>query len=533
VATSTNRLRLRLRRGKPAHHLIGEAAAGPVSRRSLIRGGTVAGLSAPLAGLVLAARGSRSPGSASAGRSGAAAPDPREQTLAAQQASSPLPISGGGTGQTTAEAAFNALAPMTTTGDMVYDSSAAVAARLPIGAPSAHLMALSTGVPGWVSAVVNVMAYGAKGNGTTDDTTAIQNAVNAVSGGVVFVPPGTYPISKTITVPWNNTLIGSGVGTVLKFTATGDCLRMSNPTTPSQNYATQEDLSGGVRDLMIDGASAGTTAPSSGLHIGDGLGYWLSHLFIRNFTAAGSVGLHLDNSVSWTEKLRAYGIMLSNNATCCLIEQSTGTSSFEYCHLDAHCYLASGQSAVVVQGGAQWDGAMTLAGNVQDGATAYLTITGSSSGGAFSKIYDAQFWLRAETGGTITSPPQTINFGSASNVIQNCYGYMEFSGTWTASNAVPANLGNFRGIINGDTALQAAQGQGSVGTPALPATGVAYTNTFLANAAAYVSGGTVTSIVVNGVTTGLTSGTFLLPPGATITLNYTVAPSWKWVRAAT
>ena len=41
-----------------------------------------------------------------------------------------------------------------------------------------------------------------------------------------------------------------------------------------------------------------------------------------------------------------------------------------------------------------------------------------------------------------------------------------------------------------------------------------------------VSGGTVTVIAVNGVTTGLTSGTFTVPVGGSITITYSVAPSF-------
>lgn len=40
-----------------------------------------------------------------------------------------------------------------------------------------------------------------------------------------------------------------------------------------------------------------------------------------------------------------------------------------------------------------------------------------------------------------------------------------------------------------------------------------------------VAGGTVTVIVVNGITTNATSGTFLLEPGWTIALTYSVAPT--------
>jgi hypothetical protein len=187
-------------RARLADRVVGDATPGRVSRRDLIRGGTVVGLSAPLAGSIVAAGGGGgSAGSAKARGSGALRLD---SAVVAQ--STPLPISGGGTGQTTAEAAFNALAPLTAKGDMVYDSASAFAARLPIGTASQNLVALSSGVPGWVNAVVNVQAYGATGNGSTDDTAAIQAALNHTpQGGTCFFPmPGSYyKISASLTIP--------------------------------------------------------------------------------------------------------------------------------------------------------------------------------------------------------------------------------------------------------------------------------------------------------------------------------------------
>lgn len=54
----------------------------------------------------------------------------------------------------------------------------------------------------------SVTEYGAKGDGTTDDSTAIQNAVN--NGGIILFPPGLYVISTRIALVSNSILIGYG-----------------------------------------------------------------------------------------------------------------------------------------------------------------------------------------------------------------------------------------------------------------------------------------------------------------------------------
>lgn len=65
-----------------------------------------------------------------------------------------------------------------------------------------------------VVAVTTPQEYGAKGDGTTDDSTAFQNAMNAVynsggfGGGVVYVPSGNYAFYTNITIPTGVTLHG-------------------------------------------------------------------------------------------------------------------------------------------------------------------------------------------------------------------------------------------------------------------------------------------------------------------------------------
>jgi hypothetical protein len=67
--------------------------------------------------------------------------------------------------------------------------------------------------------VFDVKAYGAVGNGTTDDRASIQAALDAAvaaGGGTVHLPRGTYKLTNKITLGSNITLQGEGPQSVLK-----------------------------------------------------------------------------------------------------------------------------------------------------------------------------------------------------------------------------------------------------------------------------------------------------------------------------
>lgn len=57
---------------------------------------------------------------------------------------------------------------------------------------------------------VSIKDFGATGNGTTDDTTAVQAAINSLTAGVVVFPAGTYIISAKIILKSNVSLTGLG-----------------------------------------------------------------------------------------------------------------------------------------------------------------------------------------------------------------------------------------------------------------------------------------------------------------------------------
>ncbi len=65
---------------------------------------------------------------------------------------------------------------------------------------------------------INIMAYGAVGDGETDDTEAIQDALdaaNAAGGGTVLIPTGSFVFTSQLTVYTNTTFTGEGSGSIL------------------------------------------------------------------------------------------------------------------------------------------------------------------------------------------------------------------------------------------------------------------------------------------------------------------------------
>jgi|HubBroStandDraft_2_1064218.scaffolds.fasta_scaffold01875_10 hypothetical protein len=70
-------------------------------------------------------------------------------------------------------------------------------------------------------------------------------------------------------------------------------------------------------------------------------------------------------------------------------------------------------------------------------------------------------------------------------------------------------------------------------TPAVPASGTPQNNTSGVPVVVTLSGGTITAVAISGVTQSVNgsntiAGSFVVPAGGSITLTYSVAPTWVW-----
>ncbi len=83
-----------------------------------------------------------------------------------------LPLANGGTNAATAAAAFGNLSPLTTTGDLIYEASPGVAARLGVGT-AGQVLSVVAGLPAWSAASAGTVTSVALADGSTTPIFAI------------------------------------------------------------------------------------------------------------------------------------------------------------------------------------------------------------------------------------------------------------------------------------------------------------------------------------------------------------------------
>lgn len=158
--------------------------------------------------------------------------------------------------------------------------------------------------------------YGAAGDGSTDDTAAIQAAIDAIEGeggGIVWIPEGVYKVNTTLqigAVTGNTILTGAGKGaTILKTShISNDILQLGDGST------TRDDIS--VRDIAFDSSVTRTGGAAISLDKVEKTSVD-SVRFINQYdnisTAASNSTIHINNlTITDTVATNGTGITLSH-----------------------------------------------------------------------------------------------------------------------------------------------------------------------------------------------------------------------------
>ena len=222
-----------------------------------------------------------------------------------------LPIAAGGTGQTTASAAFNALSPITTTGDLIIGNGTNSATRLAIGT-NGYVLTSNGTTAVWSASTGGVSSFSAGSTGLTPNT-ATTGAITL--GGILAAASGGTGQSSYTT---GDLLYASGSTAIGKLSAVASgSVLVSNGTGVAPSYSSSPTLSGTVTSAYYIANGSISSAASTGAYSYGTLGYTDTNIF-----------------TSYTSSVNGYNQMVLQNtssgaaaSTNFIVSNNNGSSS--------------------------------------------------------------------------------------------------------------------------------------------------------------------------------------------------------------
>jgi hypothetical protein len=287
-------------------------------------------------------------------------------------------------------------------------------------------------------------------------------------------------------------------------TTGGDLVCISSTVAPPASPG------GGWTNMTLDDSMwTGTPGALVLLHFGDITDYEIDHVRFR--VTHGNYALHLDNRFHWTE--RHHGRRWYDGCFMAVVFDvanqlgigagaTAATADASFAGYDCYDAMASCTYGFVINSGANVYGARWMArGNFGDGDIAGVYLNGEGPAGFGNEGHASQIntsellWDMECAAGPIT--PQNILFGAASNVIQDCYGVINFAAAgnnWSPSN-YPGGGSFFGPIKPGANAADALPGLARLRTTMLLGGGL---TTRTSGAAAALSNGSTISTASPG-----------------------------------
>jgi hypothetical protein len=200
--------------------------------------------------------------------------------------------------------------------------------------------------------VFSVVSFGAKGDGSTDDTTAIMSAINAAQanqgGGVVSFPTGVYAVSAPLVVTGSDiylqgtqglaTMGGAGnnddSGTTIKPLSSWARGSAAQPACILFDASAKSINRGGVERVNIDGGNLSSSVVMHGIATYGSVGAWsATGCIVSSISSNSSIGI---NQITGSSGTTAQGSSTVRN-----LVQSVGGGGFNLAPGDAtieHCH---------------------------------------------------------------------------------------------------------------------------------------------------------------------------------------------------
>lgn len=347
-------------------------------------------------------------------------------------------------------------------------------------------MATNACATGWIDTdkvtAINVLTFGAKGDGVTDDTACLQAALNAVpsTGGTVFIPAGTYLVSTALTPKANTMMIGAGAATVLKKNAAIAILLISNNSCS-------------IRDLVVEGVKASFTSAGNWSITG-------SDCFISNCVSqnAGGQGMNFSNAVRFR---LAHSLITGCNGHGILVQQNSTDGVITGCVVDATGATTSTTDAISLdnQGAGKQVKNITITGN-------RLT-PGGSNGFAIETLLSSG-----------TSPTAITISGNTIVLGNNCGGGVSFNDS--TNSVISNNVVDVNGFTASVGGIEAVQCTNITITGNVLAGGTTLTRGIVIDKS---SGCNVTGNIIKGFSTGASNmGIFVTSSGTSKSANLNI-----------
>ena len=383
-----------------------------------------------------------------------------------------LPIGNGGTGQTTASAAFNALSPVTTTGDLIIGNGTNSATRLAIGANG----------------------YVLTSNGTTATWAASTGGVTSFSAGTTGLTPNTAT-TGAVTLSGTLAVSNGGTGVTASTGANSVALRDANAN------LTVNSLFEGFTNVAAAGTTTTLTAASAPTYVVTGSGGQTFQLPDATTLPAGAIFSFNNNQSSGT-------IIVKNNSGTTLATLQSG-AFVDVILLVNSPAAGSWDTHNQAPSNASWST------NTLSWAGSYTS--GTWNGNAIGAIYGGTAQTSYTTGDILyasaTNTLSKLGIGSTGQVLTVASGVP----TWAAASggsSVPTGGGTDAVFYNNNNVVTTNY--------TIPASTVTGTGSISATTLTLTAGGPyIVGMLITG--TGVTAGTYI--SAVTSSTVYTVTQS--------